>query len=238
MRPSALVPNEPISHERNRDVSGIPIYGMASWGDLFTHRQQLASLLTLVKLVVGARRWRRPKHETCSRSLFAALALWSPRPDLAISLCYAGRDWLRSHVAHFRHGKHSDGLGFRRSESLLRMQLETGTSMSIEWVAQSDAKLKPRLTASAVKSSRLLPPLILFQMTSAHAFITDPPYYDAVPYADLSDYLLRLAAASPIKTSSGTLRALSVFRRTKRSVVDRLHELSNSNTTLRSTNEN
>ena len=23
---------------------------------------------------------------------------------------------------------------------------------------------------------------------SAHAFVTDPPYYDAVPYADLSDF--------------------------------------------------
>ena len=36
--------------------------------------------------------------------------------------------------------------------------------------------------------SRHLRPTILCRMTQQHALVTDPPYYDAVPYAYLSDF--------------------------------------------------
>ena len=46
--PLALVPDEPISQNEMRRIS-IPIYGMASWGDVFSNRQSLA-LQTLARL--------------------------------------------------------------------------------------------------------------------------------------------------------------------------------------------
>jgi len=62
---------------------------------------------------------------------------------------------------------------------------------------------------------------------AAHAFITDPPYYDAVPYAYLSDFFyvwLRRSLASVHED----LFKLVVVPKDEEIVVDRMHELSNS----------
>ena len=57
-------------------------------------------------------------------------------------------------------------------QNLLGTLLKIGTNWSIGIVQQADAR----------KSS--LP------IDSAHVWFTDPPYYDAVAYADLSDFFL------------------------------------------------
>ena len=39
------------------------------------------------------------------------------------------------------------------------------------------------------------------QPETLEAIITDPPYYDAIPYADLSDFFLRLASSNDWQSS-------------------------------------
>ena len=73
----------------------------------------------------------------------------------------------------------------------------------------------------------MLPPLIHpLPADAAHAFITDPPYYDAVPYAYLSDFFyvwLRRNHRDCTRSFSTV-----VVPKDEEIVVDRPHELSNS----------
>ena len=39
-----------------------------------------------------------------------------------------------------------------------------------------------------IRSSKLTPLIILLPDQTARIWFTDPPYYDAIPYADLSDF--------------------------------------------------
>jgi adenine-specific DNA methylase len=62
---------------------------------------------------------------------------------------------------------------------------------------------------------------------SADAFITDPPYYDAVPYAHLSDFFYVWLKRSLVGFHSALLSEQCVSKE-QEIVVDRPHELSNS----------
>jgi adenine-specific DNA methylase len=64
---------------------------------------------------------------------------------------------------------------------------DNGWAGAVEWVAKvlsatSKANLKPGTVANASATSHPLP------SNSVEAVITDPPYYAAIPYADLSDF--------------------------------------------------
>jgi len=62
---------------------------------------------------------------------------------------------------------------------------------------------------------------------SANAFITDPPYYDAVPYAFLSDFFYVWLRRNLVDAHSD-LFTLPAVPKDSEIVVDRPHELSNS----------
>ena len=82
-----LVPNEKISLNEIRRISA-PIYGMTTWGDLFSPRQALA-LVTLTRLVREAGERCRKECDTGLAEVVAtclALAI-DKQADLANSLC-------------------------------------------------------------------------------------------------------------------------------------------------------
>src|SRR5439155_2522504 len=62
---------------------------------------------------------------------------------------------------------------------------------------------------------------------SAHGFITDPPYYDAVPYSYLSDFFYVWLRRALGKVHREFLHGTGVPK-DEEIVVDRMHELSNS----------
>ena len=62
---------------------------------------------------------------------------------------------------------------------------------------------------------------------AANALVTDPPYYDAVPYAHLSDFFYVWLRRSLCQVHPGTYARMQVPKDTE-IVVDRPHELSNS----------
>ena len=147
-------------------------YGMLQWGDLFTARQK-ASLMELRKLTAS--------QQTNKESLALALTRASN----------AGSSLSRWHTSGEKH----EGV-FSRQALPIVWDFSEGNPFSeatgnyggaIDWIADvvdawPESKVGQVLQADAADYP--LPD------QSASAWFTDPPYYDAVPYADLSDYFL------------------------------------------------
>ena len=147
-------------------------YGMLQWGDLFTARQK-ASLIELRRLTNLVRTSREP----------LALAL-SRASNAGCSLCR----WDTSRENH-------QGVFVRQALPLV-WDFSEGNPFSestgnyggaVDWVADVVDSWPGSNTGQVQQSTAVDHPL---PNQSAHAWFTDPPYYDAVPYADLSDFFL------------------------------------------------
>ena len=150
-------------------------YGMMSWGDLFTARQTIA-LVTLVKLI---ERVKEERHPAINDILAAALSRcadhWS-----------SGAMWIQDleAVAH-TFGRQAlpivwdfvEACGFSDGGAVWEGQ--------VDWVARVVEK-SPSLQIGNVQIADATKHTLVDE--SASVWFTDPPYYDAVPYADLSDY--------------------------------------------------
>lgn len=181
----SLVPDESTQHYHSFVNRG-PIYGMLTWGDYFTDRQALA-LSTFVSCVRRAR--EAIQAETGDVALATAvetsLALAVDRQvDAMSSLC-------RWHVTGEKHtatfGRQALPMVWDFSEVNPLSEATGGFAGAIEWVAQvcaegARADLTPGHVEQASATTHPLPDDV------AQAFITDPPYYYSVQYADLSDY--------------------------------------------------
>jgi putative DNA methylase len=172
------VPDEPLPPVGTLGFR-VQKYGMLRWGDLFTARQKLA-LATLSSLLAG--------HAESSSARALVAMLISRMANGSSSLC--------------RWNPNPTGFAEKIEATFSRQALpitwdfaETspiaGTSGdwdgAVAWLAKAVTSLRQGLasagqatTADAVES-----PL---SSDSANVWFTDPPYYDAVPYADLSDF--------------------------------------------------
>lgn len=146
-------------------------YGMLQWGDLFSARQKLA-LVTLARLIASP----GSNLGSCPASSLsrladknASLAVWNQIGEKIEHVF--GRQalpivWDFAEVAVF---SHSTG-NFASGVDLVRKVTEAWPGSTSGQVQLADATDHP-----------------LPDQTAAIWF-TDPPYYDAVPYADLSDF--------------------------------------------------
>lgn len=178
----ALVPDEPLPVMSG--VFNAPIYGHDEWGKLFTSRQLIA-LLTysdLVREYVAALKADDPAF---GRAVAAALGLIIDRlADLNASLCVwqlntantahvFGR-WALPMIVDFGEVNPLAGAGgspesaVRRAAACMRDLLQ--------------ALDRPAEVRSCSATSLPLPD------DAADAIVTDPPYYNAIPYADLMDF--------------------------------------------------
>lgn len=177
------VPDEPLPPEGTLGFR-VQKYGVATWGDLFTSRQLLA-LTTLAKYVREAiARIREERGEDFARAVGTCLGLAVDRAaENMTSLCRwnavgeklqgtFGRQALPIVWDFGETWPFSGSVG--DWDSLLEnFRIAYETASATAWAGQAIA-----MTATAIP----LPDEL------AQAVVTDPPYYDAVPYADLSDF--------------------------------------------------
>lgn len=166
------IPNEPLPLMSG--TFNVPLYGMTSWGDLFSVRQ-LVTMLTLLKAV-------RSHHDSGPASRIAALAL-SRFADIYNALC----QW-ESTKTQVRH------LFTRQAIPMLWDFAEPNPMAGQAGDYAVTLETMARVIAAAPEGCR--PAQV--QLSDACAFplpddscdvwFTDPPYYFAVPYADLSDF--------------------------------------------------
>ena len=180
----SLVPDEPLPPQGTLGFR-IQGYGMASWGDLFTPRQALA-LSCLVGLVSRNRESIASEvgDPGLADAISTCLALAVDRmADFNASLC----------VLNSVGGRGLKSVFARQALPMVWDFMETNpfNTEAANWatcieVVDRVINQLPAVTPATVQrvSATSLP----LPDESIDALITDPPYYDAVPYADLSDY--------------------------------------------------
>lgn len=180
------VPDEPIPHEKvwKNNPIRVHLYGMSTWGSLFAPRQAL-TLATMARLVAHLpERMAGKVPDDLARAVQAMLACAVDREaEHLSSLCR----WNAS-------GQKMQATFGRQALPMLWDFCEAnpfGGSVG-SWSSMMECVTTPFEAASHVsgtahceRASATAHPL---PDDSVAAVITDPPYYDSVPYAALADF--------------------------------------------------
>src|SRR5581483_6654970 len=218
--PIALIPDEPISLNELRRIS-IPIYGMESWGDVFSNRQNLL-LQTLARLGSEAGKRAEPSMKSALHVLFA-LAL-GRQADACSSLARWHTTGEKNTGAF---GRQALGMVWDFCEINPFSGSTGGWEGVVQWISkvcESQAKAGFQSVGQVQRASATAHPL---SDNIASAWITDPPYYDAVPYGHLSDYFY-VWLRRMLYESQPELFRLQCVPKQEEVVVDRPHSLSQS----------
>jgi adenine-specific DNA methylase len=215
------VPDEKIPPTEIRRIS-VPIYGMTSWGDLFSARQAL-SLSTLVKLAKRAGENLTIADPNLARAVTTVLGLAVSRfSDICNALCMW--ETSKTQVRHM-FTRQAIGMLWDYAEPNIFADAAGNFSVTLGTMLQVLERESIGLRAGQIARASATDDLV--PEASADAVITDPPYYDAVPYAHLSDFFYVWLRRS-LREVHPDLFMESEVPKTKEIVVDRPHELSQS----------
>lgn len=152
-------------------------YGMLQWGDIFTARQKVA-LQSLARVISAKGRYSRIIGDLLALMLnhtterCSSLCRWRPEPYMETVEGVFGRQALPMVWDFAEAAPLSESTGsFLHGLGVKAQSVESAPSLPfVGQVELADARKSP------------LPE------SSAAVWFTDPPYYDAVPYADLADF--------------------------------------------------
>ena len=179
------VPDELLPKERARGFSGfrVLLYGMNSWGDLFNSRQKLA-LITFVEKV------KQAQEKMLAEGIEVGYA------KSVMSYLGLGIDRLATYMVVLTRWR-PDVLSFERAfdRQALPMILDYGEVSPIS-DARGQWDLEPMLEAIKHVSEISIHATVAQSSATSVSFpdnyfdaiVTDPPYWDNVAYADLSDF--------------------------------------------------
>jgi len=182
------IPDEPTPAGGGSGASrafSVQKYGMKKWRDLFTPRQLLA-LGTFVKHTRKAVHEIKQKDEKVAEAIGAYLSMILDRvADRGSTICTWTVDWNKIRNTF---GRFALPITWDFAESATTVETSGGYPGQIELVAQ--------FVAHASKMGNTNNPLLSVKKESAISIddkgidfvITDPPYYDAIPYSDLMDF--------------------------------------------------
>lgn len=176
-----LVPDEPLPYLRS--IFNIHLLGVNEWGQLFNFRQALALTTLVAKTRVAIEQITAVRGKRFAIVVGTCLALAVDRcADYWSSLAV----WAGDFVAH-TFGRQALGIIWDYAEVNGFADASGSYLGSVEWIyrvieREGSAHLSVGHAELASACKHPLPD------DSAQAFVTDPPYYDAVPYADLSDF--------------------------------------------------
>jgi len=182
--PLPLVPDEPLPPEGSLGFR-VNLWGMETWGDLFAPRQALA-LTTFVRLVREAHQevLKETGDAGFARAVATCLAVAvSNLAPMFNADAYYGQDHMRTIFQ-------GSGLPMRpdfAEANPLMPKLVGGFEYALEQVIQVlEREGGQGFRAGTVRQSSAT--VIPLPDDSVSYVATDPPYYDAVPYASLSDF--------------------------------------------------
>jgi len=178
----SLVPNEILPLMSG--VFNAPIYGHTTWGSLFTARQALA-LSTLVKIVNDTiSEVEQKKEKGIAKGVGIVLALAVSRlADISNSLC----NWsISASQAVHLFGRQAIPMMWDFAETSLLSDAAGDITTTINnMVRILDNEVGINSPGQVIQANAAIHPL---PDDYCSLFFTDPPYYNAVPYADLSDF--------------------------------------------------
>jgi putative DNA methylase len=161
-------------------------YGMEHFGDLFTPRQLLA-LTTLVRLSRQAgEEIRKSDDAELANAVVTGLAVATNRlADRSSCLCRWDPTPTASGIIN-TFSRQVMPMVWDFAEGLPLESKSGGWLPSLEWIARvAEHDFFANQPATVCENSAVSHPL---PDDTAQCFFSDPPYYDAVPYSDLSDF--------------------------------------------------
>jgi len=167
------VPDEPLPPVGTLGFR-VQRYGMLQWGDLFTARQKVA-LVTLARLV-------RERAGADGEAVRAGMAICVNKVAMQNS---SGCRWVpsgESLIGTF--GRQALPIVWDFAESTPLAGSTGDFQVQSEWLAEMLSQRLARAGQFQLADATEHP----LPDETAHVWFTDPPYYDAVPYADLSDF--------------------------------------------------
>lgn len=170
------VPDEPLPPVGTLGFR-VQRYGMLQWGDLFTARQKVA-----LRTVARAAHDRPQSGEDAIRTTMA----------MVVGRCAdygsSGVVWAQTgeFVAH-TFGRQALPIVWDFAEAVPWSDSSGNLAGAIEWTSRVIEAWPGSRVAQVQSADATDHPL---PDETAHLWFTDPPYYDAVPYADLSDFFL------------------------------------------------
>ena len=179
--PEEQTPKAGIGASRAFSVDG---YGFDTWRKLFTNRQLLALggfVLTLRRLIQELDNW----PESWREALIANLALVNDRlADYSSAICswHNGREVIRNTFGRF-------ALPIVWDYTEVNPLSETSGNFlgALDWVSKVCEHLQESVD-SARSGEIISGSAISCPVDSVDLILTDPPYYDAIPYSDLMDF--------------------------------------------------
>lgn len=216
------IPNEPIPITEIRRVS-VPLYGMTDWGRVFTPRQNVA-LAAYVKAI----------HAECKTSRIperVVLELMALALGRIADSCSSLTRWLPTReISAGTFGRQALGMVWDYCEVNPIAGASGGWDGAVEWIAkvcehQATTITNPGQVQQCSATAHALPDDI------ADLWMVDPPYYDAVPYAHLSDFFY-VWLRRVLNEVDASLFSLSETPKSEEIVVDRPHKLSKSTKTV------
>jgi len=164
-----------------------PLYGFKTWGDLFTRRQLLA-LTTFVKLIrlVHFEMEKIGYSSEWTEAVIGYLAISLDRlADRSSTLCRPDPTPTQSGVIN-TFSRFALPITWDFIEGVTIQDFSGGFINSQEWVLRYIKQAKHFVTS--ISPTIVKGDATKIEYTAFDAVITDPPYYDAIPYADLSDF--------------------------------------------------
>ena len=178
------MPDEPMPGSKTLGFV-IPLYGFKKWSDLFTNRQLMA-LMTFVK-------WTRAAQVKMQKLAYSAE--WIEAIEVYLSILVDRIADYNSTICTWHNSRENMGHTYVRFVLPISWDFAEVDSFSkstggyfahIGWVVRF---LKNMLVAKLTSEPCINQKSSRYQVSQTiDTIITDPPYYDAIPYADLSDF--------------------------------------------------
>ena len=180
---------DPVPDEDIPLMSGtfnVPLYGIQVWGDLFNSRQKLALIIFVEKVREAYRNIvALTKDDEYAKAIATYLALGVDRlADRNSVLC--GWENTTEKIGH-TFGRQALGMLWDYFEANPFSNSTGNWKLSIRYVSHVVEHLS-QISSSAASVTQSSATSLPYQDNYFDAIFTDPPYYNVVPYADLSDF--------------------------------------------------
>lgn len=176
--------DEPISNDA-KNANFCVLYGITKFADLFTGRQTLALFSFTSGVLAAEKRMREcglpPEHilatATSAAMLVDRLAVYSSTQCVW--------HYLKGERTAKTFGRQALPMTWDFAESCPFNEESASWPVALEWLVPGLDGVYVGLSAAVRRGSALTLP---WEDSSMDAIISDPPYYDNVPYANISDY--------------------------------------------------
>jgi len=183
----AGLPNEPMTPDRpspnSRGLSGVVRYGLSEFGHLYNARQSLA-LLALCRSLHAAVEGPCQQDEERASAVADYLALvfdWFAEKSTILTRWHNTRETISGTFS-----KQALPMVWDYAEVMPFTEVGAGFLSGLEWCLRVVGHLS--VTGSPSSVARASADRLPYEPGQLDAIVTDPPYYDAVPYSDLSDF--------------------------------------------------